>query len=317
MHVDVGARTAWGVALSMVGAARDLRTGPGGGGDVAVVAEASVRAGFDVGRTLVSLETTPAARWAQSLLGTRAGGGFRRRIDEALAPEAEEGSALLRMVLDDLPAGALISGYAWVRLARRQGHDPSDLMSPAIGERMIDLCSGWRRGGQAMDGIAAGMGVPLQDCPPAPDLALVDPVGWHAIGPLEPDWMRRRRCIDVAVEDPADPAGRFSVWSMFRDCVGEPGGGEAVLHEYVVEVDGVGAAIEAVRAEPRVLPFPECPGAAPHVEALVGRTLSELPTAVPETLAGIASCTHLNDLLRALGGAAQLVEAARLNDGRR
>lgn len=309
MHVDVGARTAWGVALPMSGAARDIQTGPEGTGAVTVLAEASVTAGFDTGRALVSLETTPDAPWARSLVGARIGAGFRRRIDEVIAPE--EGSSLLRMVLDDLPAGALISGYAWMRLARRQGHDPSNLMSPDIGERMLDLCSGWRRGGEAMESIAAGVGVPLQDCPPAPDLAMADPTGWHAIGPLAPDWMRRRRCIDVFVEDPGDPGGRFSVWSMFRDCVGEPEGGEAVLHEYAVEVDGAGSVIETVRAEPKVLPFPECPGAAVHVGALVGKALSELPTAVPDTLVGVASCTHLNDLLRALGAAAQLVEAAR------
>jgi len=310
MHVDVGARTAWGAALPMSGAARDIRTGPQGTADVVVMAEASVVAGFDVDRTLVSLETTPDAPWARSLVGARAGGGFRRRIDEVIAPGEE--SSLLRMVLDDLPAGALISGYAWLRLARRQGLDTSNLTSPVIAERMVNLCSGWRRNGDAMESIGAGAGVPLQDCPSAPDLTVADPAGWHAVPPLEPDWMRRRRCIDVFV-DPRDPAGRFSVWSMFRDCVGEPGGGEAVLHEYVVEVEGVGGVVDAVCAQPRVLPFSECPGAAGHVGLLAGQRLSDLPVAVPERLVGTASCTHLNDLLRALGGVAHLIEAARRN----
>ncbi len=309
MHVDVGARTAWGVALPMSGAARDIRTGAGGLDDVTVVDEATVTAGFDAGRVLVSLETTPDAPWAMTLVGASAGGGFRRRIDAAMAPE--DANSLLRMVLDDLPAGALISGYAWMRLARREGHDPASLMPSDIAERMVDLCSGWRLGGEAMDSVEAGVGLPIQDCPPAPDLGAGDPLGWHATGALGPDWMRRRRCIDVFVEDPRDPMGRFSVWSMFRDCVGEPEGGEAVLHEYAVEVEGAGTVLESVRADPRVLPFPECPGAADAVGALAGRTLADLPTAVPETLAGIASCTHLNDLLRALGGAAPLVEAAR------
>jgi hypothetical protein len=309
MHVDVGARTGWGVALPMSGAARDMATGPGGPADVSVVSEASVEAGFDTGRVLVSLETTPDAPWAQSLVGARAGGGFRRRLDEIMPPE--QASSLLRMVLDDMPAGALISGYAWMRLARRQGHDPASLVPGDIVERMSDLCSGWRTGGEAMASVGAGHGVPVQDCPPAPDLAADDPLGWHAIGPLAPDWMRRRRCVDVSVGDPGDPGGRFSVWAMFRDCVGEPGGGEVVLHEYEVEVEGVGNLIEAVRARPRVLPFPECPGAAASVGKLAGQTLAELPEAVPETLVRVSSCTHLNDLLRALGGAAPLVERAR------
>jgi hypothetical protein len=309
MHVDVGARTAWGVALPMAGAARDIRTGPGGPDDVTVVAEASVEAGFDATRRLVSLEAMPPAPWAAALVGATAGGGFRRRLDEVMPPE--EAGSLVRMVLDDLPAGALISGYAWMRLARREGHDPSSLMPPDIVERMSDLCSGWRVDGEAIASVQAGRGVPVQDCPPAPDLAVADPLGWHPMEPLPPDWMRRRRCIDVSVADPHDPQGAFSVWAMFRDCVGEPGGGEAVLHEYAVEVAGSGTVIEELRADPRVLPFPECPGAAGAVGALAGRALADLPEAVPATLVSVASCTHLNDLLRALGGAAPLVELAR------
>jgi hypothetical protein len=68
--------------------------------------------------------------------------------------------------------------------------------------------------------------------------------------------------------------------------------------------------LSEVLAEPRVLPFPECPGAAGHVSALAGTPVAELPDAVPDVLNGVASCTHLNDLLRALGGLAGLFDAA-------
>jgi hypothetical protein len=67
--------------------------------------------------------------------------------------------------------------------------------------------------------------------------------------------------------------------------------------------------VGAIAAEPRVLPFPECPGAADAVGDLVGCSLSELSRSVPELLTGIRSCTHLNDLLRALGGVAGLVQS--------
>ena len=309
MHVDVGARTEWGVALPMSGAARDMRTASRGPDDVTVLAEAALAASFDTDRVLVELETTPGTSWATGLIGARAGGGFRRRVDEVMPPE--EAGSLLRLVLDDLPAAALISGYAWMRLAHRQGHDPSSLMPSDIAGRMLDLCSGWRSGGVAMASVEASRGVPVQDCPPATDLEAGDPLGWHGMPSLAPDWMRRRRCIDVWVDDPADPGGAFSLWAMFRDCVGEPGGGEAVLHEYVVEVAGTGGVVDDVRADPRVLPFPECPGAASAVDRLVGQRLADFADAVPEVLVGIASCTHLNDLLRALGGAAGLLELAR------
>ena len=53
------------------------------------------------------------------------------------------------------------------------------------------------------------------------------------------------------------------------------------------------------------------PGAAAEVGALAGTELAALADTVPGTLAGIASCTHLNDLMRALGGVDALVAAVR------
>ena len=154
--------------------------------------------------------------------------------------------------------------------------------------------------------IAAGQGVPMQDCPPAPRPTGADHLAWHDIGPLEMDWMRRRRCIDVTV----GPDGTFAIWAMFRDTVGEGGGDEVVLHEYAVRVGGVDGVVGSVEAEPRVLPFPECPAAADAVGALVGSEVRSLAWVVPDTLTGIASCTHLNDLLRALGGVGGLLSPA-------
>ena len=327
MHVDVGARTEWGVALPIVGGARDLRTG--GDGDSTVLAEARIEAAFDPERRLVSASSTPPVDWLEDVVGTRAGGGFRRRLDEVV-PESDAGS-LVRQVLDDMPAGVLISGYGFMRMAHRQGLKPSSLTPPNVLDRMVDLCSGWRAGGVAAASIGSGHGVPMQDCPPAPELrgeldstvdepdatvdepdATVDdrdasrasdPWAWHDMDTLPCDHMRRRRCLDVTGE--AD--GSFTVWAMFRDSVGEPDGTESVLHEYAVLATGADGVLTSLEAYPRVLPFPECPAAAGHVSALVGTKVADLATAVPEVLTGIASCTHLNDLLRALGGLAGLL----------
>jgi hypothetical protein len=304
MSIDIGARRGFSAALDMSGRARDLATGPDGGDHVTVVAEAAVAAGFDMSRQLVSLDTTPTAGWADALIGARAGGGFRRHL-AAVVPEAAAGS-LLRQVLDDMPAAALISGYAWLRLARREGHDPSTLVPANMLDRMGDLCSGWRMGGEAVASIETSHGMPIQDCPPCP-VDVSDRFGWHTMAPLDRDWMRRRRCLDVTV----DGAGGFSIWAMFRDTVGEENGAEVVLHEYVVRASGVGSVVAAVEAEPRVLPFSECPLAAEAVDDLVGCELAELSTSVPDLLTGIRSCTHLNDLLRALGGVADLVAQAQ------
>ena len=173
-----------------------------------------------------------------------------------------------------MPAAALISGYAWMRLARRAGHHPASLMPPGALDRMTDLCSGWRAGGAAVTSVVAGHGVPVQDCPPAPGSTADDPWAWHGIGPLEADWMRRRRCMDVTV----DADGAFRVWAMFRDTVGEGDGAELVLHEYAVRAAGAGTVLHAVEAEPRVLPFAECPGAAHAVGSLAGAELGALAT---------------------------------------
>jgi hypothetical protein len=303
MSIDIGARRGYSAALAMTGLARDLATGTSGPDDVTVLADASVTAGFDVARELITLETRPTATWVNELIGARAGGGFRRHL-AAVVPEADAGS-LLRQVLDDMPAAALISGYAWMRLARREGHDPSTLIPANMLERMSDLCSGWRAGGEAVASIETHHGMPIQDCPPAP-VDEGDRWGWHAMDTLERDWMRRRRCLDVTVDDD----GGFAIWAMFRDTVGEENGAEVVLHEYVVTASGTDGVVGAITAEPRVLPFSECPAAALAVGDLVGCELSDLSRSVPELLTGIRSCTHLNDLLRALGGVADLVAQA-------
>jgi len=309
MHVDVGPRGAWSSPLAMEGAARDVRTAADGSGRATVLAEATVTAGFDMARRLESLATTPDAPWTRGLVGARAGGGFRRHLD-AVVPAAEAGS-LLRQVLDDMPAAALISGYARMRLARRQGHDPTSLTPAGALDRMVDLCSGWRAGGTAARSVAEGRGAPMQDCPPAPPSAAEDPDAWHVAGRLDQDWTRRRRCLDVTV----GPGDAFAIWATFRDTVGELDdegtSGELVLHEYVVRTSGTRGVVEHIEAEPRVLPFPECPAAAAAVHALVGMEVRTLARTVPATLEGTASCTHLNDLLRALGGVGDLLELAR------
>jgi hypothetical protein len=296
------------------GAARDIRAGAGGASPE-VLSTGAVHALFDPARVLVSLKTDPETSWAQQMVGTRAGGGFRRHLDlvapqDSVVPQ-DSGASLVRQLLEDLPAAALISGYASLRLARLLGSHPGDLTPPGVLDRMTDMCSGWRGGGTATKSIASGGGVPIQDCPVAPDLTGDDPHSWHVIPPLEAHWMRRRRLVDVELD--ADNAGA-RIWAMFRDTVGDEDGPELVLHEYGIsgrlERSGSGMVIAGLEANPRVLPFIECPAAASHVDALVGSMLADLPRIVPEVIIGVKSCTHLNDLLRSVGGFADVIPAA-------
>jgi hypothetical protein len=302
MHLDVGPPATWsshGHELVVSGAARDIRGSE-------VLYTGAVTAHFDRARVLVSLETEPETSWAGQMVGVRAGGGFRRHLD-GFAPQ-DSGASLVRQLLEDLPAAALISGYASLRLARRLGSPPGDLTPPGVLDRMTDMCSGWRGGGTAAISIGSGRGVPVQDCPVAPDLAADDPFSWHEIPRLEADWMRRRRLVDIDLDEDGKGA---RIWAMFRDTVGEEDGAEMVLHEYGVsgrlERHSDGMVIAELDADPRVLPFIECPAAASNVGTLVGTRLADLPRIVPEVIIGVASCTHLNDLLRSVGGVAEVI----------
>jgi hypothetical protein len=276
----------------------------GPSGDV-VIDSATVEATLDAARALVSLDVQPARGYAAELLGTRVGGGFRARAEAAYP---DERATVVGQLLDDLPVAALIGGYASVREnARRQGKDAVEEVT--IPDSMVDLCSGWRAGGTMMLSISAGRGVPLQPCPPAPSLVLADdPSGWHSLMPLAQGWMRRCRRIDIS----NGSGGDLLVDAMFRDTYGEPDGVEVVLHEYrlLASIDQATLAITSLSAEPHVLPYPECPLAAPHVTALTGVTIPDLPRAVKDQLSGTISCTHLNDLLRSLAGLARLAPLA-------
>ena len=102
---------------------------------------------------------------------------------------------------------------------------------------------------------------------------------------------------------------------MFRDTFGEPAGHEGVLHEYIVLVGlDDSLLVTSIEATARVLPFEECPLAAPNVARLVGQPVGALRSVVPEALAGVAGCTHLNDLLRALADVPALLSATTDND---
>ncbi len=108
--------------------------------------------------------------------------------------------------------------------------------------------------------------------------------------------MRRARRMDIWRE--AD----IRIEAAFQDSATTPEGGRAVVHEYVVRLraDPATLKITAIKAEPKVLPFTECPGAALNAQMLLGARLPDLRDIVLENLRGPAGCTHLNDALRAL-----------------
>jgi hypothetical protein len=113
--------------------------------------------------------------------------------------------------------------------------------------------------------------------------------------------------VDVVDRD----GDRVAVDAMFRDSCRAPDGTEMSVHEYTMNatVDAATATIVDISADPRVLPFVECPSAAGNVSRLVGRRVADFRTTVVESLNGTDCCTHLNDALRALAEVPVLMDA--------
>ncbi|GAC1311596.1 MAG: hypothetical protein NVSMB12_00060 [Acidimicrobiales bacterium] len=230
-----------------------------------------------------------------ALVGRPAAKGFRAAARDVVGA----GLSLVGLLLDDVPVAALISGYAAMRsrggavLGRRE----------ATVLAMRDLCAGWRDGGTMMASIDRGHGVPTPGLGATPDIDRPDdPASGDPGLPLPPGSLRRRRRLDVLAEL---PDGATPVDATFRDTFAGPDGAEGTLHEYALRarLDPTGH-IASIDADPRVLPWPECPAAAAGVAALVGAGLGEVPRLLPT---GTSSCTHLNDLLRSLSGVAPLL----------
>lgn len=292
VHLDACLSEGSEDTLELEGAARDLVT-VDDTRTCEVLDQARLIARTDDRRRIVALDGDPSVDAARSLIGARFGNGFRAQVAEVVRSRSV--SALMSGLLDDLPVVALISGYAWLRSAQLAGISPSALAPSDGAFRMVDVCSGWRADGAMMASVDGGHGIPLQDCPRAPSLLGDDPAGWHPHEPLRPGAMRRRRRIDVWTTGDA-----VAVDAMFRDSYGEPEGGESVLHEYAVSgsIDPRSWQLTGIVAEPRVLPGPDCPLAGQQVTRLVGVDVRSFREVVPNALAGIAGCTHLNDLLR-------------------
>ncbi len=111
------------------------------------------------------------------------------------------------------------------------------------------------------------------------------------------------RRIDVWRE-----GGLIRVDSAFQDSAALPRGGRTGLHEYGLRAtaDAEGRLL-SIEADPRVLPYAECPSAVVNIQVLIGTPLAEMRGAVLTKLRKTAGCTHLNDAMRALADVPRLV----------
>jgi hypothetical protein len=163
---------------------------------------------------------------------------------------------------------------------------------------MEGVCTGFSPGSSALlpDG---GGETQNQNCMPVPTLINPDdPIGWHEFRTQDSVGKRRARRIDVWRDGDA-----LEIDVGFQDSGTAPGGGDRIaIHEYIVKAraEGDPSLLTEVSAEPRILPFRECPGAVQNATRLLGAPLLEMRDRVLETLPGTLGCTHLNDVLRSM-----------------
>jgi hypothetical protein len=290
-----------GTDLHLKGRARDLLTPADG--EPSVVNEADLYAVTGPERDIRRIEADPAPVALERLVGSRAGGNLRKAIAAELPEEVANGTPL-HLLLDDLAGSTLISGFVFVRWLDHLPEMRERLTNAPI-RQMVDICSGFQSGSSALrpDGsIVHNQNTaypgPLAD----PD----DPVGWHELDAPPVPAMRRARRIDVWDED-----GTLGIDAMFRDSAWDPDGRELVVHEYQLlgQADRASGVLLSVTAVPRVLPYPECPGAAPNASWMAGTELRVMRTEVLARLQKTDCCTHLNDGLRSLAEVAVLAAA--------
>ncbi len=229
----------------------------------------------------------------QALLGVAALASYRKVLARALPDDVAAGS-LHTQLLDELPGVLLVVSGSRARLGLGT-YAPRQEAEARLG----DICAGWQRGGEMLRALTEGDLPYSGEGPWAGELDDgSDPRAWPAAGPLPHGSARRRRRIDLVPR----PDGSVAFDALFRDSFIEPGGRESSVHEYGVlgtcDHDG---RITALRADPHVLPGPQCPHAAASASRLIGLPLREVRDRVRAQFTGTSTCTHLNDTLRSLG----------------
>jgi hypothetical protein len=282
-----------GTDLHLTGRCRDLLTPTEG--EPTVLDAADLLAVTDRSRTIERITGDPALPGLDRLVGGTAGGNLRKAIAHELPDQVEAGTPL-HLLLDDLAGATLISGFAYFRRAD-QFPAFAETMAKARPRMTVNICSGFRTGASSLAADGTLSGLPQNVAPVGPLADPEDPLSWHPLHPPPPVAMRRARRIDLWTED-----DQLRVDAMFRDSCWDPDGSEVAVHEYrlLASADRSTGLLLSVDAQPRVLPYVECPMAAANAGWLVGTPMRMLRQAVLQQLRGQDCCTHLNDALRAL-----------------
>jgi hypothetical protein len=285
--------------VTVLARGHDVLTRDDGAGEV--IAAAAVDVDTDgPARTVRAITADPPVPGIDGVVGANLTAGFRKAAATAVPDVA---GSVLGLLLDDIPAAALVAGQVPIRVGIEVTGTPPD-WAGRDGTPLPMVCIGRRADGVMEQQRLAGTPL-LGQGPPAGDLDRPDdPLAWPAALPMPIRSMRRLRRTDVRVVDAA-----VVVDSHFRDSYMEQTGVETAVHEYDVVVtagvdDGV---IRGVDVRARVLPCPDCPGAVASAQRVVGEPLESLRAFVRGELRGDTICTHLNDQLRSLADVPMMV----------
>ncbi len=291
------------------GRARDIVTGAGLD-DIEILSTGEFDARLDNARVIHSIESVPPSPSMAALVGAKGGGHLRAVLGEAVAAERDAGTPLY-LILDDISGASLVGAWVmlrWLEPAQRQqlirAFESGE--SPMV-RSMANVCIGFATGSSAMD--ANGTPHPEQNhCEVVSLVNPSDPAGWHAFDVPTQMSMCRARRIDVWLENDSIHAEAY-----FQDSGSMPDGGRVAVHEYVVHAAAArdSGVLLSLQADPRILPYSECPSAPNNINRLVGTPLADLREQVIERLPGNLGCTHLNDVLRSLAEVPVLAAALR------
>jgi hypothetical protein len=297
--VDQAWPNGWQAPFTLRGRARDLLTPAAGAARVLRAAALTMAIDYGKGRRIVAVDSRPAEPALEALVGEKALSGFRAVVARVVPAHCDSRSPL-HMLLDEVPVAALVAGYAMQH---------AGLLAQAVPDKRVfqnpNLCAGWEEGGTIMAGIEEDGLPPLVTGPPAPPLLPPDdPLSWHEMDDMPANSMRRHRRLDLVAGD------GLEVDVFFRDSHRAADGHQTVVHEYVVtaRLEPVTLRILEIDAEPRALPWVECPAAAASPRRLIGQTVHDLRARVRSEFTGVSTCTHLNDTLRSLEDIAALAE---------
>jgi hypothetical protein len=299
--MDVRRPNGLGGGLTLAGHARDLLTGSDGSGRVA--AEARLTATVSARPYVVEAVATEPGINGGHLVGEAAVAGFRAVLAR-VTPEHLAARSPLYQLLDEIPVAVLVSGQV-IGYAYQQRVEAAGGGLPVARERQpdpratgaADQCAGWRVGATIMGAYDRDGFSPVVRGPLAPSLDDDDPMAWHPMEALPPLAMRRRRRLDLVRH-----GDLLVAEGMFRDSHVTDEGSELVIHEYALRAsfDPETLTVVDIEADPRTLPWVECPDAAASALRVVGRSAHDLRTWVRAELVGVPTCTHLNDQLRSL-----------------